>query len=321
MNSEAVTIPLSEVRMAVPGYQEFMLPLVKLASDGAEHSIVGAIERLASGMNISEEDRNALLPSGTQTRLYNRVTWAVTYLTKSLLLEKCGRGKFRIAVRGREVLSRSPARIDNAFLEQFEEYRLFKSKKANDSEAGVDSKPSVMKEEADVTPDERLDAAYKELREALADDLLQRVRDGSPKFFEFLVVDLLVAMGYGGSRADAAQVVGKSGDDGIDGVIKEDRLGLDMVYVQAKKWDNTVGPGEIDKFVGSLMRKKAHKGVFITSGAFTSGARRAAVEAAAKIVLIDGDELAELMIDHGVGVADHKTYAVKKLDGDYFDGV
>lgn len=148
---------------------------------------------------------------------------------------------------------------------------------------------------------------------------MTRVRGGTPKFFEHLVVDLLVAMGYGGSRADAAQVVGKSGDEGIDGVIKEDRLGLDMVYVQAKKWDGSVGPGEIDKFVGSLSRKKAHKGVFITTGAFTAGARDAAREAAVRIVLIDGEQLAELMIDHGVGVADSRPYTVKKMDNDYFD--
>ena len=145
------------------------------------------------------------------------------------------------------------------------------------------------------------------------------MRTATPKFFEHLVVDLLVAMGYGGSRADAAQVVGKSGDDGIDGVIKEDRLGLDMVYVQAKKWDGAVGPAEIDRSVGSLMRKKAHKGVFITSGTFTSGALRAAQEASTKIVLLDGDQLAELMIDHGVAVTDYKSYVVKRIDSDYFE--
>ncbi|MFM9995632.1 MAG: restriction endonuclease [Phycisphaerales bacterium] len=173
--------------------------------------------------------------------------------------------------------------------------------------------------EAEATPDERLDAAYKELRETLADDLLDKVRGSSPKFFEHLVVDLLVRMGYGGINASRAQVVGKSGDGGIDGVIPEDRLGLDMVYVQAKKWEHPVGPDEIRKFVGSLGEQKAHKGVFITSGEFTSGARTAAEKANARVVLIDGDRLAELMIDHGVGVTDHKPYVVKKLDSDYFD--
>lgn len=304
--------------MSVPGYQEFMLPLLRLAGDGAEHTISDAMEQLARQMGLSEEDRDAMLPSGTQTRFYNRVTWAVTYLTKCLLIEKVGRGRFRITDRGRGALANKPPRIDNEFLGQFAEYQAFKTKKRDT--VAADPEPAALAADPDVTPDERLDAAYKELRETLADDLLQRVRAASPKFFEILVVDLLVAMGYGGSRADAAQVVGKSGDDGIDGVIKEDRLGLDMVYIQAKKWENSVGPGEIDRFVGSLSRKKAHKGVFLTTGAFTDGARRAALEATAKIVLIDGDELAELMIDHGVGVTAQKQYLVKKLDSDYFEG-
>ena len=303
--------------MAVPGYQEFMLPLLKLTADSGEHRIAEVMETLAAEFDLTEEDQALMLSSGTQSRFYNRVTWAITYLAKSLLLEKTGRGRFRITQRGREVLSQQPAAIDNAFLSQFEEFVAFKNK-SNKNDADLD--PMVRSTpEKEVTPDERIEEAYRELREALADDLLTRVRSGSPKFFEHLVVDVLVAMGYGGSRTDAAQVVGMSGDDGIDGVIKEDRLGLDMVYVQAKRWDNTVGPGEIDRFVGSLSRKKAHKGVFITSGAFTDGARRAAAEAAVRIVLIDGDDLASHMIDYGVGVADHKAFVVKKLDGDYFD--
>lgn len=305
--------------MSVPGYQDFMLPLLQIASDGAEHTIAEAMAVLAARMGLSEADQDAMLPSGTQTRFYNRVTWAVTYLTKSGLIEKAGRGRFRITTQGREVLATNPQRIDNAFLERFPAYQAFKAKK---NTKAADDEQSIIESRADpdVTPDERLHAAYKELRETLSDDLLQRVRGSTPKFFEYLVVDLLVAMGYGGSRADAAQVVGKSGDDGIDGVIKEDKLGLDMVYIQAKKWDNSVGPAEIDRFVGSLSRKKAHKGVFLTTGTFTDGARRAAAEATAKVVLIDGDELAELMIDHGVGVTAQKVYEVKKLDSDYFEG-
>jgi restriction system protein len=215
------------------------------------------------------------------------------------------------------------SRIDNAFLDQFAENKAFKSKRGEkasatkrETETGL---ASELTEGSATTPDERLDAAFAELRETLADDLLERVRKGTPKFFEHLVVDLLVAMNYGGSREDAAQVVGKSGDEGIDGVIKEDRLGLDMVYVQAKKWDNSVGPGEIDRFVGSLMRKKAHKGVFITSGSFTTGALRAAQEASAKIVLIDGAQLAQLMMEHEVGVTSYKSYTVRRVDSDYFE--
>lgn len=305
--------------MPVPGYQDFMLPLVKLASDGQEHKITDATDKLADQFGIGEKERELMLPSGTQTKLYNRVTWAVTYLTKSLILEKTGRGRFKLAPRGADVLKKNPHRIDNAFLTQFDEFRTFKHKKAasaiavtiTNEQAGEDS-------ESTLTPLERIESGYNELREELADELLSRVRTMTPKAFEQLVVEVLVKMGYGGSQRDAAQVVGKSGDGGIDGVIKEDRLGLDMVYVQAKRYTNDVGPGAIREFVGSLGEHRATKGVFITCGGFTSGATEAAAKAHNRIVLIDGDQLAEYMIDHGVGVADSKTYAVKKLDADYF---
>jgi restriction system protein len=306
--------------MPVPGYQEFMLPLLRIAGDGQEHTVSGAIDTLARQMSITSEDREVMLPSGTQTRLYNRITWAITYLTKSLLLSKSGRGRFKIGPRGAEVLASNPPGINNRFLEQFPEYRVFKvKKKINDVTLAAEPPPGD--ESAEITPDERLEAAYKELREALADELLEKVRADTPKFFEHLVVDLLVAMGYGGSRADAAQVIGKSGDGGIDGVIKEDRLGLDMVYVQAKRHERDIGPGDIREFAGSLGEHKANKGVFITCGSFTSGARDAAERAHSRIVLIDGEELAEFMIDHGVGVAEYKAYLVKKLDSDYFEAM
>jgi restriction system protein len=291
-----------------------------IAADGKEHKVAEAMDTLAGQMGITEAERELMLPSGTQTRFYNRVTWALTYLSKSLLLEKTGRGKFRMAPRGAEVLAKHPARIDNAFLEKFPEYRAFKTKRTPKAAGATEGpSPDVVATDPDVTPEERLEAAHEELRDALADDLLRRVRAGSPKFFEHLVIRLLVAMGYGGGQVDRAEVTGKSGDEGIDGVIREDRLGLDMVYVQAKKWENTVGPGEIDKFVGSLMRKKATKGVFITSGTFTNGAERAGREAAVKVRLIDGEELAELMIDYDVGVAPADTYVVKKIDTDFFE--
>lgn len=306
--------------MAVPGYQEFMLPLLRLASDRQEHTTAQAMEVLANQLGISEEDREAMLPSGTQTRYYNRVTWAVVYLSKSLLLEKTGRGKFRITQRGLDVLGQNPARIDNAFREQFPEYQTFKTKRAERARDTREGSSIPVAGDPEITPEERLEAAYEELRDTLADDLQKRIRAGTPKFFEHLVVKLLTAMGYGGGQVDRAEVTGRSGDEGIDGVIREDRLGLDMVYVQAKKWDNSVGPGEIDKFVGSLMRKRATKGVFITSGTFTDGAVRAGREAAVKVRLIDGDELAELMIDFNVGVAASESYVLKKVDTDFFEG-
>jgi restriction system protein len=306
--------------MPVPGYQDFMLPLLTLVADGQEHKISETIDAVADQLGLSDDDRNLLLPSGTQTQLHNRISWAITYLTKSRLMEKVGRGRFRIAPRGINVLKESPARIDNAFLNQFEEYRAFKMKKLQPDLLEATPSPGA----ADViisddTPEEQLEAAYKVLRETLADELLTRVRTMKPKRFEQLVVDVLVAMGYGGTRGDAAQVVGKSGDGGIDGVIKEDRLGLDMVYIQAKRYESDVGPAAIREFVGSLGEHKAHKGVFITCGGFTSGAREAAVKAHFRIVLIDGEQLAQFMIDHGVGVTDHKSFVVKRMDSDYFE--
>jgi len=238
-------------------------------------------------------------------------------LRKALLLDRSGRGRFKIAPRGLDVLKKSPNAIDNAFLMQFDEFQTFKRRK-NKSAVPLNGDDNDRDTMPEITPDEQLEAAYRELREALAAELLDRVRILKPKRFEQLVVDVLVAMGYGGSQIDAAQVVGKSGDGGIDGVIKEDRLGLDMVYVQAKRHEADIGPGAIREFVGSLGEHKATKGVFITCGGFTSGAREAAAKAHFRIVLIDGDQLAQYMIDHGVGVADFNTYTVKKLDSDYF---
>jgi restriction system protein len=308
--------------MAIPGYQEFMLPLVKLASDGQEHKITDAIDKLADQFGIGEQERETMLPSGTQTRLYNRVTWALTYLTKSLLLVKSGRGKFKMAPRGTEQLKKGTTRIDNAFLMQFDEFRAFKNKKNSSAEAIATANNGLAEElDPSLTPLEQVEGGYRALRETLIDELLDRVRGMKPKTFEQLVVDVLVAMGYGGSQLDAAQVVGKSGDGGIDGVIKEDRLGLDMVYIQAKRHEADIGPGAIREFVGSLGEHKATKGVFITCGGFTSGAKDAAAKAHFRIVLIDGTQLAEYMIDHGVAVTDYKTYTVKKLDSDYFEGV
>jgi restriction system protein len=308
--------------MAVPGYQDFMLPMLRLAKIQPEITVAGAMQKLADEFQISEADQAIVLPSGTQTQFYNRVTWSITYLAKSLLLSKLARGRFRLTPRGDEVLAENPSRIDNKFLERFPEYLAFKSKRNEPRPDNRSVAGAARLEEEDrpvATPHERMHAAAEELRRTLADDLLQRVRAATPAGFERLVVRLLIAMGYGGGKLEQAMVTGRSGDEGIDGVIREDRLGLDMIYVQAKKWENTVGPGEIDKFVGSLMRKKATKGVFITSGSFTDGAERAAREAALKVRLIDGEELAELMIDFDLGVSREAAYVVKKVDSDFFD--
>lgn len=303
--------------MAVPGFQDFMLPMLRIASDGREHSIADVRRTLADALGLSEQDRAQMLPSGQQTQLANRVSWAASHLAMGGLVERTARGRYRITPRGSDVLSAAPARVDLNFLGRFPEAVEFRNRRGDRRpRAEMADSPSA---DSEATPAERLDAAYRELRSSLAEELIQRVRATTPAGFETLVVRLLVAMGYGGGRVDRAEVTGRSGDDGIDGVIREDKLGLDSVYVQAKKWDGSVGPGEIDKFVGALMRKKARKGVFITSGEFTDGARRAAVEATVTVRLIDGDDLADLMIDHDVGVSKQQVLVTRRIDSDFFD--
>ncbi len=298
-----------------------MLPLLAATADGVEHTMPEVVETLASELGVTDAELDLMIPSGKQPLFYNRVAWALTYLTKSQLLEKVTRGRFKITSRGMDTLSKKPSRIDNRFLKQFPEYQAFKTKQAKATLPDGVSAGESSASDPDTTPEEQLGAAYEVLREALADDLLRRVRAGTPKFFEHLVFRLLLAIGYGKGQNERAKVTGKTGDDGIDCVIPQDRLELDMVYVQAKRHENPVGPGDIDKFVGSLMRKKATKGVFITSGTFTDGATRAGREAAVKVRLIDGDELADLMIDYDVGVAAADTYIVKKVDTDFFEGL
>ncbi|MBU8900839.1 restriction endonuclease [Corallococcus sp. M34] len=301
--------------MPIPDFQSAMLPVLRLAQDGKDHTLREAAEAITVEFKATEEERNELLPSGRQRRIHNRVGWAKTYLQKAGLLEPNGRGRFRITSRGREVLQRRPSRIDMKFLEQFPEYNAFAALRhdADEAEPSAPELPSATE-----TPEEILEESYQELRRRLADELLDRIKACDPKFFEKLVVDLLVTMGYGGSRKDAGQAVGQSGDEGIDGIIKEDRLGLDVVYIQAKRWNNTVGRPVVQAFAGSLEGQRARKGVLITTSDFSREARDYVRQIEKKIVLIDGGELAKLMIDHGVGVTEVATYTVKKLDLDYF---
>ena len=301
--------------MPIPDFQSAMLPVLRLAQDGKDHTLREAVEAIAVEFKATEEERNELLPSGRQRRLHNRVGWAKTYLQKAGLVEPNGRGRFRITPRGREVLQGRPSRIDMKFLEQFPEYNAFAALRHDAAEA----EPSALEPlSATETPEEILEESYQELRRRLADELLDRIKACDPKFFEKLVVDLLVTMGYGGSRKDAGQAVGQSGDEGIDGIIKEDRLGLDVVYIQAKRWNNTVGRPVVQAFAGSLEGQRARKGVLITTSDFSREARDYVRQIEKKIVLIEGSELAKLMIDHGVGVTEVATYTVKKLDLDYF---
>ena len=301
--------------MAVPDFQTCMLPLLYLAQGHADSPVAirEAVEKLADQFHLTPEDRTELLDSGKQRRFDNRVNWACSYLRKAGLLQSAGRGLFQITERGNAVLAEKPQRVDIRFLSQFPEIQEFRQRKETDD---VCVEKLV---ETSTTPEETLEAAYKELRAALASDILEKLKACSPGFFERTVVQLLVQMGYGGSFADAAKAVGGSGDGGIDGVIKQDRLGLDAVYLQAKRWgDNTVGRREIQQFAGALQGQKANKGVFITTSTFTREAVEFARHLSIKIVLIDGYQLSELMIDHGLGVSEAASYSVKRIDSDYF---
>ncbi len=302
--------------MAIPDYQTIMLPLLRFAGDGREHSLRETIDILADQFHLTPDERKELLPSGQQQVFDNRVSWARTYLTKAELLEKTRRAHYVISERGRQVLSQNLEHIDVKFLMQFEEFRGFKALKGTGSgSTGEISEGATVQEP---TPEELLEAAYGRLRDALVGEVLQRVKASSPSLFEKLVIELLLKMGYGGSRQDAGRAIGGSGDEGIDGIIKEDRLGLDIIYIQAKRWESSVGRPEVQKFAGALQGQRAKKGVMITTSAFSSEAREYVSKIDNKIVLIDGVELAGLMIDHNLGVSPKANYEVKKIDTDYF---
>jgi restriction system protein len=290
--------------MAVPDFQSLFIPVLKVASDGNDHTLNETIEAIAGQLGLSEADRDELLPSGKQRKFDNRVSWARTYLQKALLLSSPGRSKFRITERGIKILKENPSYINVKFLGQFPEFVAFHARADRDSKSEENNHTTQeILEKTSQTPQEILEASYQSLRQTLAQELLERIKNSPPKFFESLVVDLLVAMGYGGSRKDAGQAVGQVGDGGIDGIIKEDKLGLDAIYLQAKRWEGTVGSPVVQGFAGALIGKKARKGVFITTSNFSQHARSfASGTENLKIILIDGEQLAQLMIDHDVGV-------------------
>lgn len=289
-----------------------MLPLLRFAADGQEHSLREAIESLADHFHLSDDERKALLPSGRQATFDNRVGWARTYMKKAGLLKTPRRGYFTITDSGLRALKTNPDKINVKFLEQYPEFLDFRTK-------GKATHTDVTMPTEERTPREVMEDAYATIRTQLAGELLERIAQSSPQFFERLVVDLLVTMGYGGTRRDAGEAVGGSGDEGIDGIIKEDRLGLEVVYIQAKRWENTVHRPEIQKFVGALSGQNARKGVFMTTSNFSAGAVEYAKGLSVKVVLIDGETLASLMIDHGVGVTPEASYEIKRVDSDYFD--
>ena len=303
--------------MAIPDFQSIILPLLELAGDDQSHRVSEAIETLALRFALTREEMDELLPSGKQPRFGNRVNWAATHLRKAGLLESPRRAHFRITARGRSVLADSPPMIDIKFLNRFPEFVDFRTSRPEESSTIGDSdvKPVVAPA---TTPEETLQDSYQTLRSSLAAEILDAVKSSPPGFFEKLVVELLVRMGYGGSLQEAGEVIGKSGDEGIDGIIKEDRLGLDIIYIQAKRWESVVSRPEVQKFAGALQGQRARKGVFITTSTFSKEATQYAANIDTKVILIDGDRLAEFMIDHGVGVTTEDTYELKRIDADYF---
>ena len=301
--------------MAIPDFQTMMLPIMEFYSDGKEHTRREVREALSTKYALSQEEIDQLIPSGKQTRLQNRIMWSHTYLAHAGLLNKIRIATYVITERGTSVLAEKPARIDDRYLLRFTEYQEWKKRKP--VAAAPAEKPVPVQE--DRTPEEIFEDAYQEIRESLTNELLEIVKSCSLADFEQLVVDLLVKMGYGGSWRDAARAVGKSGDEGIDGIIDEDRLGLDAIYIQAKRWSSgVVGRPEIQKFSGALIGKRASKGIFITTSSFSNDAISYATNIETHIVLIDGVRLAELMVDYNVGVTTVNSYEIKRVDSDYF---
>jgi len=305
--------------MSIPDYQSIMLPLLNLASDSHEHKFSTTVEELSDQYELTQEERSEMLPSGAQAVFTNRVGWARSYLKQAGLIESPKRGFFRITQLGLDLLGTEPARIDNHLLQKYPAFLEFKKKNNKKPKTEVSHKPESTFEDDSDSPEDSLATAYLDLRSSLEAELLQIVKEGSPSFFERLVVDLLVKMGYGGNRQDAGKAVGKTADGGIDGIIKEDQLGLDVIYLQAKKWENTVGRPEIQKFAGALQGQRAKRGVFITTSNFSKGAIEYAGMIESKIVLLDGEALTKLMVDNNVGVSTLGHYEVKKIDFDYFD--
>jgi restriction system protein len=310
--------------MTIPDYQTIMKPLLESLSDKNEHYIRDTIHDLSKKFCLTDEERNQLLPSGTQAIFDNRVHWARQYLKKAGLIDAPKRAYIKITQRGINVLNDNPPSIDNIYLSKFDSFNKFKDGKhtkidTNDEDIQIE-KNSEIQEFNFQTPDEVIDESYQLLRNNLIQELLEKVKAQSSYFFEKLVIDLLLMMGYGGSRSDAGKMTKRSNDEGIDGTIFEDRLGLDIIYIQAKKWDtNVVSRPEIQKFVGALQGQKAKKGIFITTSTFSKSAMEYVSIIDSKVVLIDGLKLCEYMIDFNVGVQTYKQFEIKKLDNDYFE--
>lgn len=303
--------------MAIPDYQTIMLPLLKFLADEKEHHVQEVVKALADKFKLSDEERAELLPSGRTPLFYNRVGWARTYLKKAGLVEDPKRGVVRITPDGLKALSGNPQFIDKKVLLQYPKFRKARDEYRERKKLRISGHTEVG-EDDESTPEEALETSFAELQEGLATELLESIMNCSSDFFERLIIDVLVKMGYGGSHKEAGKATRKSGDQGIDGIIKEDKLGLDIIYLQAKRWEGTVSRPEIQKFAGALQGQRARKGIFITTSQFSKEALDYVKNIDSKIILIDGRQLSELMIEYNVGVNTVATYEIKKIDSDYF---
>jgi restriction system protein len=305
--------------MSIPDYQTIMLPLLQLLGDGEEHHMRELTEMVSDHFELSDTERQERLPSGQSTVIANRVGWAKTYLKNAGLSEQPRRGIARRTEEGNKVVREGLSRIDSKWLEKYPSYVAFRNRRKDDEDLATSVTELVGDDDAS-TPEEILEGAFETLQDALAGELLEQVKSVSPQFFERMVVELLVAMGYGGSIEDAGRAVGRTGDGGIDGIIKEDKLGLDVVCVQAKRWDsNTVGRPAVQAFAGSMEPHRAKKGVFITTSTFSNDAKLYVPQAERRIVLIDGKRLASLLIEHNVGVTAYRSFDLKRVDTDFFE--
>lgn len=301
--------------MPVPNFQDFLLPFLRCIEDGGDRHVAEISDGVAELLGLSPDERGERIASGNQTTYRNRTYWAKLYLSKAGLADSVGRGRVRITDRGRAVLGEQPDRLNIAYLRRFPEFLEFL--RARRAAATAADEPLIAV--ADETPEERLVTSYSTIREAVAADILDRIRSCSPAFFEHLVVDVLVAMGYGGSRLDAGRKLGRTGDGGVDGLIKQDKLGLESIYIQAKRWQNPVGASIVRDFAGALEGARASKGVLLTTSRFTADAADYVTRISKTIILIDGEQLARLMFDHDVGAVEVGKYVVKRVDADYFD--
>lgn len=310
--------------MTIPDYQTLMLPLLKAVGDKKVHQIRDLYKVLSDEFKLSEDEREKRLPSGRETYIKNRISWARTYLRKAGLVSSPAKGQVKITTKGIEVLDSNISKIDNRYLRKFEGFVKFRPRSSDKVSKIRKQEPNhettAAEDDSRSTPEENIDSAYLALRDALVSDLIEEIKRSGPYFFERLVIDLMLGMGYGGSREDAGQATQATNDDGIDGIINEDKLGLDTIYLQAKRWNKTIHRPEIDKFIGALTRKRAKKGVLITTSKFSDGALSAAQDLDMNLVLIDGQRLAELMVEYNIGVSTREIYEIKNIDFDYFDG-